>query len=184
MTAYPATVSPAFAIRPAAPADAPAIAHVHVTGWRETYAGLMPEDFLARMTADAARERRTANWTAAANDPAQVVLVAEEQGQIAAFASGGPARDHPGVDAELYALYALNAVHGQAIGRALLSALAQELKARGSRSLALWVLDANPARGWYARRGGREDGEKVVPLPGGGDLREVRLVWDNWPGTT
>ena len=33
MTAYPATVSPAFAIRPAAPADAPAIARLWGAGW-------------------------------------------------------------------------------------------------------------------------------------------------------
>lgn len=168
-----------FPVRPAVPADAPALAHVHVTSWRETYAGLMPEDFLTRMTGDAARERRTANWAAATSDPMQVVLVAEERGEVVAFVSGGPARDHPGVDAELYALYALKVAQGQGLGRTLTAALARELNARGFRALALWVLDTNPARGWYARRGGREDGGKTVPLPGGGELREVRLVWDD-----
>lgn len=139
----------------------------------------MPEEFLTRMTGDAARERRTANWTAAIRDPAHVVLVAEQRGEVVAFASGGPARDHPGVDAELFTLYALKAVQGQGLGRTLLGTLARELEARGFCALALWVLDTNPARGWYARRGGREDGGKTVPLPGGGELREVRLVWDD-----
>jgi hypothetical protein len=98
-------MAPPFTVRPAAPADAPAIAHVHGTSWRETYTGLMPVDFLTRMTDDAARERRTANWLRDAADPAQVVLVAEQAGEVVAFASAGPPRDHPGVDAELYTLY-------------------------------------------------------------------------------
>lgn len=171
-------MAPPFTVRPAAPADAPAIAHVHVTSWRETYAGLMPEDFLTRMTDSAARERRAANWLRDAADPAQVVLVAEQTGQVVAFASAGPPRDHPGVDAELFTLYALRAAQGRGVGRALLAALARELAARGQRSLALWVLDVNPTRQWYMRQGGREQGEKMQAIPGG-ELRELRLVWDD-----
>jgi GNAT superfamily N-acetyltransferase len=173
-------MTPPLLVRPATPADAPGIAHVHVTSWRETYTGLMPEDFLARMTDLAARERREAFWTRHLGDEtAEVVLVAEQAGEVVAFASGGPARDHPGVDAELFTLYALKSAQGQGVGRALVSAVARELQARGFRSLALWVLASNPTRAYYAHLGGREDGEKRGPLPGGGELREVRMVWDD-----
>lgn len=168
-----------FTLRPAAPPDAPALAHIHTTSWRETYAGLMPEDFLARMTDEAARQRRQASWERTLAEGRELVLVAEQDGEVVAFASGGPARDHPGVDAELYTLYALQAAHGQGLGRALLHALARELGAGGAHNLALWVLDMNPTRQWYARQGGREAGQKVVALPGGAELREVRLVWDD-----
>ncbi len=171
-------MTPPPSIRPATPADAPAIAHVHVTSWRETYTGLMPKAFLERMTDEAARERRRRMWEEAATDSAQVVLVAERGGEVVAFASAGPPQDHPGADAALYTLYALKAVQGQGLGKALTSALAQELQERGCRTLALWVLDVNPTRGWYLRRGGREAGEKVVPILDG-ELREVRLVWDD-----
>ncbi|BDP43189.1 hypothetical protein DAETH_31580 [Deinococcus aetherius] len=98
---------------------------------------------------------------------------------MVAFASGGPARDHPGIGAELYTLYALKSAQGQGIGRALVSALACELQERGFRSLALWVLASNPTHAYYAHLGGREDGEKSVPLPGGGEMCEVRVVWDD-----
>ncbi|EYB69418.1 Acetyltransferase [Deinococcus phoenicis] len=172
-------MTPPFTVRPAVPADAPALAHVHTASWQETYTGLMPPDFLARMTDGAAHERRRQMWEGAATDPAQIVLVAEQDGAVIAFASGGPARDHPGVDAELYTLYALKSAHGQGLGRALLHALAQELQAGGARNLALWVLDVNPTRQWYARLGGREAGEKTQAIPGSGELREVRLVWDD-----
>jgi len=178
-------MSPAFAIRPAAPTDAAAIAQVHTTSWRETYAGLMPAEYLERMTGEVIQRRREYNWreTIAAGQlltgEDTVVLVAEQDGELVAFASGGTPRDHPGFDAELMTLYCLKQAQGQGIGKALLKTLAQAWHTDGARNLALWVLDVNPTRAWYARLGGREDGEKTVPLPGGGELREVRLVWDD-----
>ncbi|GMA15776.1 GNAT family N-acetyltransferase [Deinococcus metallilatus] len=172
-------MAPPFTLRPATPPDAPALAHVHTASWRETYTGLLPQEFLAGMTDDAARERRQRMWEVLAADPSQIVLVTQQDGEVVAFASGGPARDHPGVDAELYTLYALKSAHGQGLGRALLHALARELHLGGANSLALWVLDQNPTRQWYARQGAREAGEKTQPLPAGGELREVRMVWDN-----
>lgn len=173
-------MTPPFLVRPATPADAPGIAHVHVTSWRETYAGLMPEDFLTRATGEVARERREAFWTRHLSaQTGEIVLVAELRREVVAFASGGPAREHPGIGAELYTLYALRSVQGQGVGRALVSAVASELRGRGFRSLALWVLDVNPTRAYYAHLGGREAGERTEPLPGGGELREVRVVWDD-----
>lgn len=167
-----------FDLRTATPADAPALAQVHVTSWREPYAGLLPGDFLARMTDGAMRERREASWRQALAQGQETVLVGERAGKVVAFASAGLPRDHPGVDAELYTLYALREAQGQGLGRALLAGVAARLAAQGHRSLALWVLDVNPTRAWYVRQGGREDGAKTVPIPGG-ELREVRLVWDN-----
>ena len=172
-----------FFLREAVPADAPALASVHTAIWRETYAGLMPPDFLHRMTDGAARERRTVRWAANVEDPAHLVLVAEQAGKVVAFASAGPPNDHPGIEAELYTLYALKAAHGQGLGRALLREVMARLLARGQRSLALWVLADNPTRGWYVRQGGREAGEKVVALPDGGELHEVRLVWNDLSAT-
>ncbi len=140
--------------------------------------GRMPEAFLERMTDGAMQERRTTNWTRDVTDPTQVVLVAERDGEVVAFASAGPPRDHPGIDAELYTLYALKAAQGQGLGQALLAAVARVLEERGDRSLALWVLAGNPTWEWYLRRGGREAGEKTVTVPAG-ELREVRLIWDD-----
>ncbi|MCP2015194.1 GNAT superfamily N-acetyltransferase [Deinococcus sp. HSC-46F16] len=170
-----------YRLRTATTTDAPALARVHVTSWRETYAGLLPDDFLPRMTDEAMRERREANWQRTIAEGQELVLVGEREGEVLAFASAGPPRDHPGVDAELYTLYALKGVQGLGLGRALLVEVARQLCEQGHRSLALWVLDVNPTRAWYARQGGREDGVKRVPLPGG-ELREVRLVWDDLAG--
>lgn len=167
-------------LRPAAVPDAAAIAEVHVQSWQDTYAGLMPESFLARMTGEEMRLRREANWRQTIQQSADVVWVAEQGGQIVAFASAGAPRDHPGYDAELFTLYALRRVQGQGLGGALLRATVRALTDRGARNLALWVLDVNPTRQWYRRQGAREAGTKVEPVAGG-ELREVRMVWDELP---
>ncbi|MPY67122.1 GNAT family N-acetyltransferase [Deinococcus sp. SDU3-2] len=167
-----------FRVRAATPADAPTLARIHVTSWRETYAGLLPDDFLARMTDEVMRERREATWRQTLLQGQEIVVVGEREGAAVAFTSAGPTRDHPDVDAELYTLYALREAQGLGLGRALLVEAARQLHAQGHCSLALWVLDVNPTRAWYVRQGGREDGVKRVPIPGG-ELREVRLVWDD-----
>lgn len=164
-------------IRPATPADAPAIARIHVTSWRETYAGLMPDEFLERMTGEEMRGRREMSWERTISQQLETVLVAEQDGEVVAFASAGPARDHPGFEMELMTLYALKSAQGRGLGRALFGEIVRTLKVDGAQNLALWVLDANPTRGWYLRQGGREAGEKTE-----GELREVRIVWDTLPG--
>ena len=46
-----------FVIFPAGPTDAEDLARVHVRSWRETYKGLLPDAYLARMS-EAAHARR------------------------------------------------------------------------------------------------------------------------------
>lgn len=161
-------------IRAATSADAPAIAAVHTLSWRATYAGLMPDDFLTRMTSEETRAQREGFWKASIPRGQDVVLVAEHSGQVVAFSSAGAPRDHPGFDAELFTLYSLQAAQGRGTGRALLHAVTAALRERGARSMALWVLDTNPTRHWYARQGGVECGEKTD-----GPLREIRLGWSD-----
>ncbi|WP_291431893.1 GNAT family N-acetyltransferase [Deinococcus sp.] len=167
----PIPVTPPL-IRAATPADAPAIAAIHVQSWRETYAGLMPGEFLDRMTGADMQARRAQFWTQNITAGQDVVRVAEADGTVIAFASAGEARDHPGFDSELFTLYALRAAQGHGTGQALLRAVMGALRERGARSMALWVLDVNPTRSWYARQGGLECGEKRD-----GDLRELRMGW-------
>lgn len=104
------------------------------------------------------------------------MFVAEQGGEVVAFASVGPARDHPGYVSELMTLYALRRVQGQGIGQALLRAVMGQVQVEGGGNLALWVLASNPTRQWYAAQGAREAGEKVD-----GELLEVRMAWDTLP---
>lgn len=167
-------------LRPATPADAEALAAVHITSWAETYRGLMPAPFLERMTSPDMRERRAAHWARTLEQDLEVVTVAEQGGQAVAFAGAGATRLHAAVpgdyDAELYTLYALKAMHGQGLGRRLVQESAARLHAQGFGGLAVWVLDVNPTRAFYRHLGARELGHKTEEIPGG-TLTEVALGW-------
>src|SRR5437879_13119833 len=52
-------------IREADCADAPAVSRVHVDSWRTTYRGIVPDDYLARLS----YERRTNIWMRILSDP-------------------------------------------------------------------------------------------------------------------
>lgn len=172
-------------IRPAAPDDAPALASLHVRSWRETYAGLMPEPLLTRMTDSAMQARREVSWRQGVADPTQVVRLAEMDGQVVGLASGGPLRPHPGLpaeqlpaeyDAELYTLYLLRAAQGRGLGRRLVAEVAGGLGQQGFRGLALWVLAANPTRAFYGHLGGALLGQRTEETPYG-ELQEVAYGW-------
>lgn len=163
-------------IRAARPGDAGGIARVHVQSWRTTYRGLVPDEYLSKLSVEA-RERF---WTRLLEHPTadQVVLVAEDQsGAIAGFVSGGPQRDEAlSYRGELYAIYLLEEAQGQGIGRRLMQGFARELHAAGYRDLVLWVLSTNPSRRFYEHMGGQFVATKAVEF-GGAPLEEAAYGW-------
>lgn len=152
--------------------DADTLAHVHVTSWRETYAGLVPEE----MYDESAYEQRREFWTQViarvlSGEARSTVRVAELGGRIVGFASAGPSR--PGIQkrpVELGMIYTLAEVQGRGIGDALLEAVL------GDRPAQLWVAEENPrARRFYTRHGFTWDGTRKLDEHID-DLAEVLLV--------
>lgn len=163
-------------IRSAQIADAPAIARVHVDGWRTTYRGIVPDDVLANL----ATERRERSWAGrlSKQDSAEFVYVAEDAaGDIVGFASGGPEREQdPVYTGELYAIYLLADQQGKGIGRLLTRAVTERLATMGHGAMLVWVLAKNPARHFYAALGGQPLREKPITM-GGVTLTEVAYGW-------
>jgi ribosomal protein S18 acetylase RimI-like enzyme len=153
--------------------DAPAIARVQVASWRETYAGIVPQDHLDGLDA----EERTPRWSERLAAPGIVALVAEDESGVLAFAAGCEAI-HPvdGYDGELVGLYVLASYHRRGVGRALVRAFAERMARDGFRSLVVWALRENPACGFYRRLGGVEVGETTIEV-GGAWLPEVAFGW-------
>ena len=163
-------------IRPARAEDAEDIAHVHVETWRDTYAGILPDHVLLRMSE--ARER--AMWMRVL-DGHDSVLVAEMEGEVVGFASGGanrvPALDFAG---EVYTLYVHPDYQGRGYGRRLLHRQFGALKRAGHGSALIWVLDANPARYFYEAMGGARVAERDEPV-WGTVLHEAAYGWRALP---
>jgi ribosomal protein S18 acetylase RimI-like enzyme len=170
-------VGTAMTLRAALPADAAAIARVHVASWRTTYPGMLPDGYLAGLDV----EEYAARWSRTLEDPygRSEVLVAEEAGGIVGFASCGRERDgDPRYDGELYAIYLLSEAQGRGHGRALIQASAAALFERGWTSMVVWVLRDNArARLFYERMGGDYLREREIDFGFGVSVMEVAYLW-------
>jgi GNAT superfamily N-acetyltransferase len=162
-----------FAIRPAAYGDAAAIAHVHVTSWKTTYVGIVPDTFLAALNSDV----RAQEWQEHLAAATATTFVAEDNTGVFGFSCGGRIREQVGeYDGELYAIYLLRERQQQGVGRSLIQTLAVELRAAGMNSMLVWVLEANPAISFYERLGATKVAQKIIQI-GGADLRELAFGW-------
>ena len=155
-------------VRRAVPEDAPTLARVHVAGWSWTYRGVLPDGYL---DAPERRPRREAQWRGLLED-GQSIFLASRGPDVLGLASVGTSRDEDASDevGELSAIYLRDAsLAGRGVGRALMDAALDALRAR-FREATLWVLDTNErARRFYARTGWRLDGatktETVADTP-------------------
>ena len=159
-------------LRPATQNDALSISHVHVSSWQTTYRGIVPRTFLNELNA----EQRLPRWQQVIESGSHL-LVAETANQIVGFINGGPIREPlEGYDAELYAIYLLQEVHGKGIGTALLLELAKRLHDAGFRRLIAWVLTANDSLRFYEKTGAVRITQKEIEI-GGAMLPVAAYGW-------
>ncbi|HEY45911.1 MAG: hypothetical protein AMJ88_03785 [Anaerolineae bacterium SM23_ 63] len=165
-------------IRKALPEDARGIAKVHIDTWRSTYTGIIPNDYLAKLSYERAenvwRERISTH------EPLGVIFVAAiPNGRIVGFVTGGAERtgEHS-YDGEIYAIYVFKEFQRRGVGRRLTSAICQQLVQEGFHSLIIWVLRENPSRSFYEGLGGEKVAEQEIEI-GGVSLPEVGYGWED-----
>lgn len=145
-------------IREAEPADANAIAGIHVRSWQVAYRGLLTDDYLDSLTVE---ERLETHRRALESPGEHRTWVADEAGRAVGFAVTGPSQDADADErtGELYAIYLDPDRFGGGIGKRLLEHAIGDLRGRGFRTATLWVLEANEAgRRFYEREGWAVDG--------------------------
>jgi GNAT superfamily N-acetyltransferase len=171
------TAGASIIIRRARADDAAAVARVHVESWRSTYAGMLPEDMLIKLSS-AEHETRWWRHVLGRFRRRHYVYVAEDRDEgVVGFISGGPAREKElGQESEIYALYLLDEFHGAGVGRDLFLRLASRLYRECGPGLAVWVLSANPSRFFYEAMGGQRVGTRCQRM-GGAEVRETAYGW-------
>jgi ribosomal protein S18 acetylase RimI-like enzyme len=174
-----------YSIRRATEADAAALAQVHEATWRETYVGLLSEQMLDALTADA----RTAAWkrilSGATDDHLSTVYVAERPGAMVAFASCGEQRDKDfaaqGYAGEFTSVYVLKTDQRQGLGTSLMKTMMKDLAERQLVGFTLWMPRSNiPARSLYEQLGGKLIGQRK-DVREHGVLAEVAYGWQPPP---
>ena len=170
-------------IRRARPGDAVAIGTVHVAAWRSAYPGILPQAYLANLSAP-----RQAGYYDAAIKGGVGVHVATVSGLdlgaidrppiVVGFATSGRARGaNPSADGEIETLYVLDDWRERGLGRRLVRAAAEHLLEIGCAAAFLWVLRDNPSRWFYAGLGGKPAAEATIGV-GGQAVVQTAYVWD------
>ena len=172
-------------VRRARSIDAISIGAVHVAAWRSAYPGILPDDFLARLSVP----RQAAHYDAAIRSSTGV-FVASASGtdvptgsgsRIIGFATAGRARGGEFArrlaEGEVETLYVLDDWRERGVGRKLMRAAAAHLVEIGCKSCFLWVLRENPSRWFYQRLGGKPAAEAMIQFAGT-KLPQTAFVWD------
>jgi GNAT superfamily N-acetyltransferase len=159
-------------------AHARGIARVYVDAWRTTYAGLLPARALTGMSYD----RQTVEWAHQIRHKGlhcPILVAHDETGSLVGMTSFGRARleDRPASapflasgdgngTGEVFTLYVHPDRQDRGIGRVLLAAAFEGLRAKGLNRAYVWVLGDNPARYFYERMGGRYVADREEDLWG------------------
>jgi len=163
-------------LRSATSSDADAIASLHARSWRENYRGAFLDAFL---DGDLPGER-LAVWRARLERPAdnQLVEVAIDGAQLAGFVCVYGAHD-PRWGSLIDNLHVARECKRSGIGSALLARAADWLAAHHTDTpVYLLVLESNtPARSFYARLGGHDEGASTMESHGGARVRSCRYTW-------
>ena len=175
-----------IAVRRARAGDAASIGAVHVAAWRSAYPGILPNDYLSRLSAQ--RQALYYDHAIRAEGPTAVHVAAVSgldlgprggTARIVGFATSGRARRPFAAlgDGEIETLYVLDDFRERGLGRRLLRAAALHLAELGCRSAYLWVLRDNPSRWFYTRLGGRPAAEDSIQV-GGAPVMQTAYVWN------
>ena len=171
---------PEFRWRDAGLDDAVLLSRLFVTGWRQTYAGVMPDALLDRLETSpnhdpASWRRRLARrppdrWTkiVLAPEPAGLVWFGREEGRL------------PDYRGEIEKIYLLDSAQGRGLGRAALAESFRTLEANGLSPIVIWVFEVNrQAQEVYRHLGGRPLGERALVFAEGG--QEFWETASGWP---
>ena len=157
--------------------DGEAVAALHTESWRQTYRGILTDDYLDRLVG----EDRYAVWAKRLLDPEpnQRVLLAEEGEKLVGFISFYLDSD-PELGTLVDNLHVAPALKGRGIGAALWrEGIRQVLPLAKHAGFYLYVYEANvPAIRFYEHMGGLCVSRDGHELPGGGQAMALCYKWD------
>jgi L-amino acid N-acyltransferase YncA len=163
-------------IRLASIVDAVQIAKVHTESWKETYSGIISEDYLDMLKI----EDRLPLWEKSLAETlfeSPVFVAVNPEDKVVGFASFGKERTGEfRADGELYAIYILKEYQRERLGSKLILAGINKLLELNYSSMLVWVLAENSSRKFYESLQPEKAGEEMIKIAGQNHL-EVAFVW-------
>ena len=161
-------------IRQAGREDIKDVARVYVAGWKTTYQGLIPDNYLDRLSYEEAEQK----WLHFLKEESEsfIYIAINDQGKIIGFASG-KSIDEENYKGELYSLYLLKESRGLGTGRKLTSSIVSHFKEIGIDTMLVWVMKNNKSGlGFYERMGGKEYLHRKSEI-GGIEVDDIAYGW-------
>lgn len=160
-------------LRPAAAADLPAVAAIHIASWRVTYVNELSPAYLAALRV----EDRVALWQQRLAQGARLQVAEARGGGLLGFCASGLSRDadEPRGVWEIWNIHLLPERKGTGVGSRLFDAAAVLANEHQCDQLTLWVVATNErARRFYEHKGLAWDGTAKVVTLGTEQMHEVR----------
>jgi GNAT superfamily N-acetyltransferase len=153
-----------ISFREATVADCLAVAGVHVKSWQESFAGIVPQNFLDKMSV----EKRANAFEKGFSVDSYKMYVAEvaECGVVGFADFGEPREDIDAYEGELYAIYLLPEFQRKGIGERLFNLGVEFFVDSGKSSMYLLALEVSPYKSFYEKMGGEIAGKKRIELEG------------------
>ncbi len=165
-------------LRKMKPSDATGVATIQVDCWRKAYAGIIPDKYLASL--DASSKAKT--WESGLSlNPDVIRIVALEKNVPLGFVAGLENRSsafYPEIASEAWSIYVHPDHWKKGIGKMLLLAFIEEMKALKHKTMIVWALEENlPARAFYEAMGGVLQSQNQTQTFGGKSLTEVAYLF-------
>jgi GNAT superfamily N-acetyltransferase len=166
-----------IAFQVALPGDYARIACLHAESWRNSYRGILVDDYLDNEIAGERQQLWKARLSAGGLDR-RYVLLAEIQTELIGFVCV-LLDEEPGWGACLDNLHVRPGFYGRGIGRQLFAhATRWVMTTEPDWPIHLWVFEANvPARRFYEAFKGEIVERKIKPMPGQSGVFSIRYVW-------
>jgi ribosomal protein S18 acetylase RimI-like enzyme len=137
--------------RDAEPHDARGIAEVHVRSWQAAYAGIVPDEELARLSVD----QREQSWTQILSKDERKTFVLVDRDLVVGWAGFGSARDKdcdPALVAEIYGIYLLPEYWTMGYGKRFYRATETRISQNLIESVVLWAFKKNTRARSFTKR--------------------------------
>ena len=164
-----------FRIKKATLDDIDILGQIHARSWQHAYKNIIPDSVLADITA----QKRADRFKKAMSESGEENYLLLVNNQPVGFTSIGISRDDDLSDntGEIWGIY-LDPDHWRkGYGSKLLNWAEAELKSRGYKSIALWVLkDNHQARKFYKKHNFHKEGRRETITIGNKDLEKIRYI--------
>ena len=140
--------------------DIPDTVDITIDGWRNTYKGILDDDFLDNMDRNKLIERRINDY----NDTSFIVaLLNNEIVGFSRYIDSNKFTSDLDIDSEIIAIYVKSDKKRQGIGKEMFKYISNELKVKNKEKLVIWCLKDNyQGRKFYETMGGSIKGEHNI----------------------